>query len=337
MNKSKLKNILITIAIPLCMWLLMETLCRIIMGRGVIVTSLDFNNFVRGAGISTCVALALSFNLGSGRFDLSLGAQRMAATIVGGNIALKLGLGSVGVMVFALAFGLIFGALVGLIFVTFRVPPMVLGVGMALIYECVAFASSNGNGLQLFGKGVESLSDMTVTIVVVAIATLVVAIIYQYTTFGFHMRAIQGSQRIASNSGINIFLHAFLCYSFAGGLVAVSGVFDTAFKGAMKAELGFSSNTTVVASCFAMFLGKYIARWSNDSIGILSATVTLKMLDTGMMVMKLGTNTVQLINMLLFLIFLIFRANENFARKRQLKAERIKEAQEKRKRLATAI
>ena len=180
MQKTKIKGALITLAFPLLIWLLMEVLCLAVMGEHVIGSTLDFNNYIRSVGISACIALALSFNLGSGRFDLSLGGQRMVATIVGGNIALAMGWGSVGVILCALASGLLFGTLVGFVFVTFRVPPMVLGIGMALIYECVAFASSDANGLQLFGKGCDSLSDMTVTIAVVAVATLFVGILFQY-------------------------------------------------------------------------------------------------------------------------------------------------------------
>lgn len=336
MKNTKWKNALITIAVPFGMWLLMELLCRATMGRGVIASSLDLKNYVRNVGISACVALALSFNLGTGRFDLSLGAQRIAATVIGGNLALRLGLGSWGVLLCSLAFGLLFGGLVGFIFVTFRVPPMVLGVGMSLIYECVAFASSDANGLQLFGKGVDSLSNMGFTIAVVALATLFVAVLYQYTAFGYRMRAITGSQKIARDSGINIFSHAFWSYTLAGGLVSFSGVFDAAFKGTMDVNLGFSSNTTVMQNCFSMFLGKYLGKWSNEALGIVIATMTLKMLGTGMSVMKLSDNVVQLTNMALFLLFLIFRANENVFKQRRQRNARIQLAQEKKALLAAA-
>lgn len=329
MGKHKLKNALLTVAWPLCVWLLFEILCRSIAGRSVFASTLDINNYIRNVGISTCVALALSFNLGSGRFDLSLGAQRMVATVVGGNIALSLGLGSAGVILFSLLFGILFGGVVGLVFVAFRVPPMVLGIGMALVYECIAFASSDANGLQLFGKGCESLSNITFTIVIVMLVTVFVGVLMQYTAFGYQMRAIQGSQKIAYNSGINVFKHAFLCYALAGGVVSFSGVFDAAFKGAMTTELGFSSNSAIMANCFPMFLGKFLARWSNESIGILIATMTLKMLNTGLGVLAMEDNTIQLLNMALFLLFLIFRANENILTKRKACKTRVLEARGK--------
>jgi ribose/xylose/arabinose/galactoside ABC-type transport system permease subunit len=213
----KIKNALFTMAFPVLTWIIVEILCRILMGRHVFNTILDVQNYVRNVGISACTAMALSYNLSHGRFDLSLGAQRMMTAIIGGNLAIRIGLGTPGVILFTLAFGLIFGALTGFVFVITRIPAMVLGVGIALVYECIAFVGSSSQGLQLYGvKGVENLSNMYLTIFVVLAAVLFVMVMDRYTKFGFYARAINGSQRIAANSGINIFAHAIGSYTFAG-------------------------------------------------------------------------------------------------------------------------
>ena len=80
-------NLVRLLAFPVAAWLLMEVLCLLFADRHLFNTILDIRNYVRTVGIATCTALALSFNLASGRFDLSLGAQRMMATIIGANIA----------------------------------------------------------------------------------------------------------------------------------------------------------------------------------------------------------------------------------------------------------
>ncbi|MDR0720081.1 MAG: hypothetical protein LBF78_10635, partial [Treponema sp.] len=139
----KIKNALFTMAFPVFTWIITEMLCRVVMGRSVFNSLLDVQNYVRNVGISACTALALSYNLSHGRFDLSLGAQRMMTAILGGNLAIKLGLGTPGVILFSLLFGLVFGGLAGIVFVLTRIPAMVLGVGIALVYECAAFAGSN--------------------------------------------------------------------------------------------------------------------------------------------------------------------------------------------------
>jgi ribose/xylose/arabinose/galactoside ABC-type transport system permease subunit len=231
---------------------------------------------------------------------------------------------------FALVFGFIFGGIVGIIFVITRIPAMVLGVGMAFVYECIAFAGSKSQGLQLYGvKGVESLSNMYLTICVVLAAVLIVMVMDRYTKFGFYARAINGSQKIAANSGINIFAHAVGSYTFAGALIAFSGVFDAAFKGGMDAELGFASNSTVMSNCFPMYLGKFISRWSNDSVGILFATMTIKIFETGLSVMKVSATGQQVWTMSVFIVFLIVRANENIFKYRRSVKVRIAEAKTK--------
>jgi ribose/xylose/arabinose/galactoside ABC-type transport system permease subunit len=323
----RLKNVLWTLAFPAAVWMAMEQLCQIAMGRHVFNTMLDAQNYVRNVGISACTALALSYNLSHGRFDLSLGAQRMMVAVIGGNLAIRLGLGTPGVILFALGLGLIAGSLVGIIFVLTRIPAMVLGVGMALIYECIAFVGSKSQGLQLYGvKNVENLSNMYLTICVVLPAVLFVMVMERYTKFGFYARAINGSQRIAHNSGINIFAHAVGSYTLAGAMVSFSGVFDAAFKGGMAVELGFASAGSVMANCFPMYLGNFISRWSSDSVGILFATMTIKIFETGLSVLKVSATGQQVWTMGVFLVFLIIRANESVFKTRKAVKARIAEA-----------
>ncbi len=207
---------------------------------------------------------------------------------------------------------------------------------MAMIYECVAFVGSNAEGLQLFGKGYDSLAEIEIIIAVVLISTLLIMILLRYTSFGYHLRAIRGSQLIAKNSGINIFAHAAACYTLAGGLVSFSGVFDAAYKGMMNAEIGLTSSASVMTNCFPMFLGGFLSRWSNQATGILFATITLRIIDTGLTAIKIDITTTQLINMALFLGFLVFTANQNFFKDRKKLKNRLAQAREKKATLQTA-
>jgi ribose/xylose/arabinose/galactoside ABC-type transport system permease subunit len=334
--RSKLKNAALTVAFPVVVWIIVDILCVVFQHRHVFKTLLDINNYVRNSGIAACIALALSFNLGNGRFDLSLGAQRIVATTCGGLLAIHLGLSGAFVIIFAVLFGFLGGALIGAIFVITRIPPMVLGVGMALVFECVAFAISNAQGLHLFGMpGMGGLSNMYLTIGVVAFATIFTLLVDRFTKFGYYTRAIAGSQKIARDSGINIFAHANGCYAFGGALIAISGVFDAAFKGSMDADMGMSSNASIMTNTFPMFLGRYIARWSSLPVGILFATLTVQIFKTGLSILQFSSTAQQVFNLGAFLLFLIFQANENLLKERSAKRARILEAKTERERLST--
>ncbi len=336
--KTIIFNILYVLFIPAAVFLIMELIVFAAAGTHLLNSVLDIRNLLRDLGISTIIAYGLSLNLASGRFDLSLGAQRLVGTIIGGHIAISLGLDGVGLLIVAVLCGFIFGFIVGIVFITFRVPPVVLGIGMALIYESIAFAFSSGQGLQLFGvPDMEVLVNPVFTLIVLGIIMLCMYILFAWTKFRYELHAVQGSQKIAQESGINIFRHVVICYTIAGALVAVSGVFNAAFTGSMTASIGLTSNGAVVSMAFPMFIGNYLARRSNLAVGILMGTLALKFFVLGLTALKLPSALQVALNMFAFIGFLVFLANQNSLRNYRAKRARIKEAREMRLSLTSGI
>lgn len=323
-----LKGIVATVALPLIVWAIMEVIATLFSDSHVISSVLDVRNMVRSAGISAAIAFALSMNITSGRMDLSLGSQRVAATILGGVVAQALGLGGVWVLIFALLFGLILGGIVGVLYVTLRIPPMVLGIGMACIYECFGFAATDGVGLRLVGTpGVTLLSNMNFTIAVVCIILVLMLILMTYTKFSYKFRAVQGSQQIARNAGINIFANVALCYLVAGIVVSASGVLDAAFAGSMAASMGLTSNGSVMANMFPMMIGcNFLSKYVNQQIGIVSAAVAVQILSMGLNCFNISEAVNSSINMFLFIAYLVWQFN----------AYRIDQARQDKKRIAEA-
>ncbi len=307
-----LKNVLITIALPAVIWLLMEIIDRSVAGVGVIDKMDDLKNLSRSLITAFCFALALNCNLPLGRMDLSAGAQMFMGCIFGGNLALSLNLGGIGVLVFSIIFGAISGLIVGVIFIKLRILPMVLGIGMTLVYECISFAAYDQQGLMLFGKkGIGVLSNVvfiTITLVVIIAA---VTYLFQYSKFGYERRAVQGNQKISSDSGINIYINCVICYILAGALVAVAGVFDTAFKGSMVPALGMTSNSSVFVNMFPMFIGIWLSKYSNPVVGIFTSCLSVRILSTGLSKINMDGNIQTCVIFTIYLLFMIYRMNEN--------------------------
>lgn len=328
---NALKSVAIALALPAAMFLIMEALVFATQGRHVISSALDLRNLIRSSGISTAVAFALSMNLTSGRMDLSLGAQKVAGTIVGGLLAQSMGLGGVWVLVFSMVFGVLFGGAVGVAFVTLRIPPMVLGIGMACILECVGFATSNGIGLHLVGsKGIETLSDVNFTIAVIIAMALIMLVLMTYTTFSYKFRAVRGSQQIARNAGINVFVNVALCYAIAGVLVCIAGVMDGALSGSVTASMGLTSNGSVMANMFPMMIGcTFLSRYINQAVGVISASVALRIFAMGLTAFNVSDAISSCINMAIFIAFLVWQANSHVLAQRRHDQERIAQAQQK--------
>ena len=330
--KTKLKNIAFTLAYPLIAYCVMEFLCLTLKQRHLISTILDVKTLIRNTGIAAIMAFALSFNLSCGRLDLSLGAQRLAGTIIGGYIALSLGLSGIWLLVFAVVFGMLFGFVTGVLFITTRVPPMVLGIGVGLIWECFPYVITQGKGLNLFGvSGMGLLTDTGFIIGLVVVTGAFVTILLNSTKFGYQMRAIQGSQLISRNSGINIFRHAVICYTLAGALVCIAGVMDVSFSTQMSATLGLVSNGPVIDNMFAMILGNYIGERSNQAIGVIIAALSIKLFSYGLTTLELSEANASVANMVLFVGFLVFLANKDVLKNKKAAKARVALAHEKKK------
>ena len=163
------------------------------------------------------------------------------------------------------------GCFTGILFINLRILPMVLGLGISLVYECMSFSMYDQQGLNLFGKnGVAILSDKVFIVVVALLVIGVMTYMFQYSSFGYNRRAIQGNQKLANDSGINIYVNAVLCYTLAGALVAVAGVFDTAYKSNLH-QLGKAG--AVVGG--GHFLGLHLHQGDGNSpLGKLIRTLT---------------------------------------------------------------
>lgn len=310
-----LYNALFTVAVPVAVWLVMELLNLAFCGVHTLNSVIDYTTLMRNLVTSFCFALGLNCNLPVGRMDTSTGSQMYLACILGGNLALSLNLGGVGVLAFSMIVGMLAGGLVGVLFVNLRILPMVLGLGISLVYECISFSMYNQQGLNLFGKqGVDILSNWGFIIAVMLIIIVIMTFLFQYSSFGYNRRAIQGNQKLANDAGINIYINAVLCYIAAGALVAIAGVFDTAYKSNLVPVLGMSSNSTVFANMFPMAVGVWLAKKSNPVIGIVAGSLSVQLLIIGLSkftMIGVSDYLQTCIRYSIWLLFMIYRMNED--------------------------
>jgi len=205
---------------------------------------------------------------------------------------------------------------------------MVLGLGMALIYECIAFGMYNQQGLMLFGKpGVRILSNEYFIIGIAVALLIVITYLFQFSAYGYKHLAISGSQKLASDSGINIFENCLKSYALAGALVACAGVFSTAYSGTLTPVMGMTSNGVVFKNLFPMFLGIWIGSFvKNQILGILVASLSVQIVIIGLSKLMLSMSIADIIIYTLFLLFQVYRMN----------AHRIQYAKDKRARIVLA-
>lgn len=307
------KRICLTLLIPVLVFILMDLFCKISAGVGLLAYTVDYKNLARTWIYSFCFSLAVAFNFFNGRFDFSMGAQVLFGTIIGGNLGKMMAQATginVGICIICcvVPVGAATGYLIGKLFTVMRILPMVYGLGIAMILECICFASFHSNGLILFGvEGAEILSELWFIGLVFLVVLLLMSYLCSYTSFGYEWRAIQGNQKIAAGNGINIFKNCVICYVIAGGLAGLAGVFNAAYSGTVLPELGLSTISAVTNNLFALFLGVFIGQWSNLVVGILAASLSVQMMTLGLAKSGMSSSMQTVFIYAVFIIFLIFR------------------------------
>lgn len=279
--KEKLKNILIMFSIPAVAYLIFYLLCLAndISGFGV---GTDLTVILRNTIYSGFIALAVSYNLTSGRFDFSVGSTLILSTILAGMLTLRFGLGPLPMLLLALLFGALLGALNGLVYITLRLPPMVVSLGVAMIYEAVGFLISGGSGVKLIGKDHLLIWAHSPWIYLLCgVAVTILYFVLNYTKFGYDTNSLRTGQEIAVNVGINEKINTIICYIIAGACLAAAGIINMSVLGTVTPELSLGSISYIQNAFMPMFIGGLLAKYFDRNTGVIIGALTQSIIFAG--------------------------------------------------------
>ncbi len=288
MNKVKTisKNFLMMIIIPLVTYLFFFILCKArgVSGFGV---GTDFTVMLRNTVYTGFISLAVSYNLTSGRFDFSVGSTLVLSTILSGMLTLQYNLGPVELLLLSLLFGAILGAIGGGLYIILRLPPMVVSLGVAMIYEAIGFIISKGSGVKMIGKNHLLIwSQKPYIFILCFIIVLFLYILLNKTRFGYDTNSLRSGQEIAVSIGVNEKKNTLICYMIAGVCLAAAGVINMSVLGTVTPELGLGSASYIQNAFLPMFIGNFLAKYFDRNTGVIMGAFTQSIIFAG--IGKLG-------------------------------------------------
>lgn len=319
------RNLLYSLWMPVVVYLFFVILTTANGKTGFGVGS-DLMIIVRNTIYSGLISLALSYNLTSGRFDFSIGSILILSTILGANAALAWGLGPVPMLVLCLIFGAALGAISGIVYILLRLPPIVVSVGVAMIYEAIGFLLNEGQGIRIVNRPdflifakLPSLSILAIVVVTVLVVLL------NYTKFGYDANSLRQGQAIAVNIGINEKRNTLLCYLIAGALMAAAGVISLSILGSMSPKLGLGSAAYMMNAFLPLFIGGALGKYSDRNIGILIGAFVQSCIISGFAILGLSTSLQSVLNAVIVLLFLVYTSNSHkIAEFQMMKEKRLK-------------
>lgn len=292
-------------------------------GKTMISGVSGFTSFLVYAGIVTVTTFALSINLGSGRFDFSLGSMAVLSTLISVRITSSMPVASGTAMLnllLCLLVGAILGAVSGGLYVVLKIPPIITSLGVTLIFEGITYTIASGkyiNGGEAMAIYNFMNNNWQFALVLLLVTLAVMIFVFDYTKFGRNYTALKEGQRVAVNTGIREIPNAIVCYVICGALMGIVGFLSVARSGGLDGRsLSFGSIGIMFSAFLPMFIGGFIGRFSNDKLGYLIAGLSMSMLNStfAAYINEVSSSTQSIINALLLVVFLIYLSNEQRCR-----------------------
>ena len=338
-NSSKkgqlVKKIFGTIAIPLIVLVILEVIC-LVNGRQMISNVTSFKNFVIYTAIVMITTIALSINLNSGRFDFSLGSMALLSSVFSAKITYAILGGGAGSAIMMLALNIVIGALLGLfsgaIYVLTKLPPIIVSLGVTLIFEGVLYTVTAGKYVmtEVQNASMAKFSGSWVyPLIIIAVVLFFVIVVFDHTKFGYDYNALKNGQKVAVNTGIKEVPNALLCYAICGGLMGIVGFLNTLRSSNINGgQLNFASIGIMFTAFLPMFIGGYISKYSNEKIGFLLAALCMSMLNSTFAAFsnEISASMQSIINAVLLVLFLIYLNNQGLLKKIFKPAKRLENA-----------
>ena len=311
MNKLKRisVNTLITIAPAAIVYLLFMLVTRLFGVPGFGVGG-DLKTILYNTLYSGFIALALSYNLTSGRFDFSVGSVLLLSVIAGGNLAKNWDLGPMGMLLICLVIGMVCGLISGIIYITLKLPPMVSSLGVAMVFEAIGFTINKGRGVRLMTEfDLLIWSKPLYSVLLMAVVLVILIYLLNFTKFGYNCHSLQTGQKNAVEVGVNEKTNSVICYVIAGAMMACAGILFLCKNGMVSPKAGLGSSSYMMSAFLPMFIGQALAKRSDRNIGTIVGAFCQACLTSGLINLGCGSSLKTVLDGVVVLLFLVYTSN----------------------------
>lgn len=289
----------------------------------VFLSADNFLNVLRATAFTLITALGMTLVLVSGGLDLSVGSVLAVGTVITGMaltaempipIAIAIGIGS----------GLLLGLANGIIIVKFKIPPLIMTLGMLYIARGIVYILTQGVPVYPLPQAFQAIEQEDVfgipkVAIIVAVMAIVFVFILKKTTFGRKVYAIGGNRETARLAGININKTYVLIYAITGALAAFTGVMQASRLGSGEPSAGNGYELTVIAA--AIIGGTSTYGGSGTILGTVIGALFMNIMTNSMVLMKVSVYWQNLvIGCILVLAVIIDQANRDRQLRRAIKA-----------------
>lgn len=242
-------------------------------------------NITRQTAMITIMAVAMTFVIGAGQIDLSIGSTAALASLISALV-----MRSTDTIILALLAGLIIGAITGaingLLVTKVNIPAFLVTLGTMGIVRGVAMWLTNtaavpvANDTFTFIFGMGEVGPIPVLLLWTALVVAVGVVLLNKTPFGKKTLATGGNETAARFTGVNTARVKLLVFIMSGLAAAFAGILYTGRMGAGRYTFGDGDELTAIAA--VILGGTSMAGGTGFVIGALIGSLLMGMINNGL-------------------------------------------------------
>jgi ribose transport system permease protein len=254
----------------------------------------NFSNIADQSAVLIIAAMGLTLVILAGSIDLSIGSVAGMAAVVTASFATGGSLSnaapfSMNIGLFAVLIGVALGALVGLfngaVFSLLRVPSFVVTLGVLTLGAGLQIVWTSGQPISIQSEailhfGIESLLGVPLSFWVALVCVAICMMIAQFTTFGRHVYALGGSERVAEMSAVPTTRVKIAIFMLSGMFAALAGVLDAARNASGTPTAGSGLELTAIAA--VVIGGTPLTGGTGGPFGTLIGALIITSLNAGL-------------------------------------------------------
>ena len=250
-------------------------------------------NIMQQISILGILTMCMSLLMVSGGLDISIGNMAGLIAIVFARMLLT-GKSIFLSVIVALALGMIFGFINGLIIAKSKVTPLIITLGMNYVFLGIALIVGGGRPQSITGQ-FEFLGQAKIGgVVPVAIVMFLVIfalsfLLRKYTKYGRRLNAIGGNSLAAYLSGINVDLHVISIYTLSGLIVGFAAIILISRLGMVQADVG--ANLALQALAAAIIGGIAFEGGKGSLVGAFFGVLLLGILSNSLNIIGVSSFT----------------------------------------------
>lgn len=281
-----MRRYLLTLLFPVGIYLVFAVLAAI-SGNSSFFELYIAQGIIHDTVKNVIIALAIAIPLSGGRWDFGPGAIVTLGAIIGGNVGIAINASGIVVLLLCVVSCIILALIEAVLYVTLRVPNMIISMGVVMVYEAVSSYVNHGLGLNFFAtdasyaESLLSINKFPGIYILMVLSMAVCWFLLYRTKFGCDIRSLGANARLAVNNGVNEKKNIVLTYVLVGALLGVAAMLS-ACGGKIEPMNNLSSTAVMFGSMAPVLIGLFIGGFTNMPWGIFVGALGMEVFTYGL-------------------------------------------------------